>query len=252
MCNFKSGIIFKNRVVLAPNGNESHSDLLESLNIKDDYINTSKVFVRAELIPENYNKALPIEKWKYKVDQDIVPVWYEEDPERYEKEFRDVVSNYLKTQSFESIYGYAWDKVEDSDAGLTYYFMDGFYKKSNFGNDNNYANSIIRKDLNNSKLAKELKEKFGDKLVPITTNLLTLDGLDDYGTVEGDVIAIPTLDLYRRFRKSISKINDFWYLATPHSIYSYNNVMIVMCTGNVTYDWYTEVNGVRPFFILKS
>ena len=37
MCNFKSGIILKNRVVLAPEGNESHSDLLESLGIEDTH-----------------------------------------------------------------------------------------------------------------------------------------------------------------------------------------------------------------------
>ena len=35
MCNFKSGIILKNRVVLAPEGNESHSDLLENLGIEE-------------------------------------------------------------------------------------------------------------------------------------------------------------------------------------------------------------------------
>ena len=41
MCNFKSGIILKNRVVLAPEGNESHSDLLESLEIYDLVFNGS-------------------------------------------------------------------------------------------------------------------------------------------------------------------------------------------------------------------
>lgn len=52
MCNFKSGVILKNRVVLAPEGNESHSDLLESLGIEDNYMDDSKTFVRAELIPK--------------------------------------------------------------------------------------------------------------------------------------------------------------------------------------------------------
>lgn len=87
MCRFKSGIIFKNRIVLCPEGNESHSSLLESLNIKDNYTNASKVFVRAELIPINENKALSIEKWDYKVGKDIVPDWYKEDPENMNKNF---------------------------------------------------------------------------------------------------------------------------------------------------------------------
>lgn len=36
MCNFKSGIILKNKVVLAPEGNESHSGLLERLGIEEN------------------------------------------------------------------------------------------------------------------------------------------------------------------------------------------------------------------------
>ena len=82
MCNFKSGIIFKERVVLAPEGNESHSDLLRSLGIEDSRTNAMRVFIRAELIPKDNNKATPIEEWKFRVDQDIVPDWYETDPYR--------------------------------------------------------------------------------------------------------------------------------------------------------------------------
>ena len=48
MCEFKSGIIFKNRVELAPLENESHSSLLEKLDIEDNEFNASKKFVRAE------------------------------------------------------------------------------------------------------------------------------------------------------------------------------------------------------------
>lgn len=73
MCQFKSGIVLKNKVVLAPEGNESHSDLLESLGIEDNHLNASKTFVRAELIPKDNNKAVDVKEWKYRVDQDIVP-----------------------------------------------------------------------------------------------------------------------------------------------------------------------------------
>lgn len=53
MCRFKSGIILKDKVVIAPEDNDSHSDLLESLGIEDSYIGASKTFVRAELVPKN-------------------------------------------------------------------------------------------------------------------------------------------------------------------------------------------------------
>ena len=258
MCQFKSGIILKNKVVLAPDGNESHSDLLKSLGIEDNYMNSSKTFIRAELIPKDGNKALPVNEWTFKVDQDITPDWYDEDPKKYETEFRDAVREYMKTymenHNVVEILGRFWTPIK-RDGNRIYYLLDGFFMKSEFGKNNNYANSFIREKLNNSDLAKELKEKFGDKLVPITTDLLSLDGLDDYGKVEGDILAIPTLDLYRECRKYIPKVNNWWWLATPDSTpsgFGSDGVRCVNSYGCVNCDWYDNCEAVRPFFILES
>ena len=95
MCKFKSGIILKNRIVLAPEGNDSHSDLLEDLNIEDSHFNASKTFVRVELVPPDGNKAVDVSKWEYIVDQYITPDWYDNDPGRYEADFRAAVKEYL-------------------------------------------------------------------------------------------------------------------------------------------------------------
>lgn len=252
MCRFKSGIILKNRVVLAPEGNESHSDLLESLNIPDTHLYASKVFVRAELTPENGNKAEDINKWKFRVDQDIVPDWFEEDPDRYEKEFRDAVGAYIKDK-FCVIAGRAWSPIK-TEGNKTYYLSDGILIDCTFGDSNNYANSRVRKYLNESKLAAELKNELGDRLVPISTNLLSLDGLDDYGTVEGDILAIPTIDLYRECRKDIPKIEERWWLATPDSTpsgYGSDYVLCIDSLGRVDCYWRSNVRGVRPFFIVQ-
>lgn len=253
MCNFKSGLIFKNRVVLAPEGNDSHSDLLESLGIEDTHLNASKTFVRAELIPKDSNKAIDVKEWKYRVDQDIVPDWYEEDPDRYEQEFCDAVREYMK-ERITVICGMAWTKIKEDDKG-TYYLLDGILENLKFGRNNNYAESYIREDLNNGNFANKLKEEFGDRLVPISTNLLSLDGLDDYGIVEGDILAIPTIDLYRECRKSIPKIDKWWWLATPSSTpsgCSSGDVRYVGSGGGVGCDWCYSFEGVRPFFILKA
>ncbi len=98
MCRFKSGIILKSKVVIAPGENESHSDLLESLGIKDDYLNATKTFVRAELIPENnewwVNPEEHPEKWRFVVDQDITPDWFDQDES--EKVFREAVCAWWK------------------------------------------------------------------------------------------------------------------------------------------------------------
>lgn len=252
MCQFKSGIILKNRVVLAPEGNDSHSDLLDSLGIEDNRMNAMKVFVRAELLPPNRNKAAAIDKWVFNVDQDITPDWFNEDRGRYETEFRDAVRDYLKDK-FITICGYAWNKVVDGE--FTYYFMDGFMDKCEFGSTNNYKNSKVRDMLVNSELAKDLQKEFGDRLVPITLDLLSLDGLDDYGTVSGDILAIPTIDLYRKHRKNVSKLDSWYWLATPDSTptgCSSDFVQCVYSNGRVIYVWCGSVRAVRPFFVLKS
>lgn len=252
MCQFKSGIILKNKVVLAPEGNDSHSDLLESLGIENDRMNAMKVFVRAELLPPNGDKAVPVDEWIFNVDQDITPDWFDDDRGKYETEFRDAIKEYMKDKII-SICGYAWNKVVDGN--LTYYFMDGYLDKCEFGKTNNYTDSNIRNMITNSDLAKNLQLEFGDRLVPITLDLLSLDGLDDYGTVTGDILAIPTIDLYRKYRKNISKLDSWYWLATPDSTpsgYCSDDVLCVRSGGDVGCGWCSDVGAVRPFFILKS
>lgn len=253
LCRFKSGIILKKKVVLAPEGNESHSDLLESLGVKDTDFNASKKFLRVELIPKDNNKATPIDEWRYNVDQDVKPDWYEKDPERYEQEFRDAVKDYMNDR-FTAMCGMLWSKIKE-DEKRTYYLLADSMELSEFGKNNDYRDSYIREKLNKSELAKKLKAEFGDKLVPITTNLLSLDGLDDYGTVEGDVLAIPTLDLYRECRKNIPNAESWWWLSTPDSTPSgcgSGYVQVVGSGGGVGCDCSGGCCGVRPFCIIKS
>lgn len=255
MCKFKSGIILKNKVVLTPEGNESHSDLLESLEIADTHMNAAKTFVRAELIPKDNDRMSDVKNWRYEVDQDIVPDWYEKDPERYEHEFRNAVEKYMEEwkKNFKFICGHYWTSV--TDGNLTYYFMNGILKRSEFGKTNNYANSYVRNDLINSELAEELKEEFGDKLVPISLDLISMDGFKDYGTVEGDILAILNFQLLMKFGESIPLIEDLYWLANPNQTPARGDAHYVQCVysvGGVLYGRCDYARGVRPFFILKS
>ena len=74
MCKLKSAIILKDRVFIPDY--DSHSKMLEELKIKDTKGNAERLFVRAELYPENGDVFSPIDQWKFNVDQDIVPDWY--------------------------------------------------------------------------------------------------------------------------------------------------------------------------------
>lgn len=254
MCEFKSGVILKNRIVLCPQNNESHSKLLESLNINDDYMNASKVFVRAELIPPNRYITKDISEWKYIVDQDIVPDWYENDKQRYEEEFRDMVKKWVHNNiNFVRICGRPWTPVSDGE--YTYYYMYGCEKNMRFGNTNNYKNSDIRRELNESYLLEKLKEKLKDNLVPIHIDLTAMDGTKDYGTLDEDFLSIPTVELLMKHGSRIPLINSWYWLATPNQTPSRDDssfVQYVSSDGCVDYDgcrcggW-----GVRPFFILK-
>ena len=77
MCRLKSGLILKNRVFVPEY--DSHTEMLEELGIKDDYLNASKTFVRVELSPANGDVFSDIDTWELNVDQDIMPEWYDED-----------------------------------------------------------------------------------------------------------------------------------------------------------------------------
>ena len=93
MCQLKSGIILKNRVFVPEY--DSHTKMLEELGIKDDYLNASKTFVRAELSPANGDVFSDIDTWILTVDQDITPEWYDENI--YKPQVVEAVKEWAKT-----------------------------------------------------------------------------------------------------------------------------------------------------------
>ena len=96
MCRFKSGIILKSKCVVAPGENDSHSDLLEELGIKDDHLGATQKFVRAELIPPKDEWWTDPDTWTMVVDQDIVPDWFTDDKEKYIADFKAAVKEWWK------------------------------------------------------------------------------------------------------------------------------------------------------------
>ena len=82
MCQLKSCLVLKDRV-FCPDYN-SHQSMLEELGIEDDYLHASKTLVRVEFTPPDNTKSLmePLDRWTLKVDQDIVPEWWDEKADR--------------------------------------------------------------------------------------------------------------------------------------------------------------------------
>ena len=96
MCKLKSAIILKDRIFMPDY--DSHSKMLEELGITDDYINASKVFVRAELSPADGDVFSDIDGWKLEVDQDITPEWFDE--KDCAERMRKAVKEWSKTHIF--------------------------------------------------------------------------------------------------------------------------------------------------------
>lgn len=121
--------------------------------------------------------------------------------------------------------------------------------------DNNWKTSSMREFLNN-KYLEEIEKAFGkDRIVEHTIDLLSMDGLDDYG-ISIDKVSLLTIDQYRKYRKVLGKnINNWWWLITPDSTssgWSARCVRYVNSDGFVGYGGCDYDGGVRPFFILKS
>ena len=252
MCRFKSALIFKDKVVLAPIYNESHSTMLDKCGIEDTDFNARKVFIRAELIPYEGDFMSDISKWKYIVDQDVTPDWYEEDSEKYEEMFRKEVEAW-RDKNIIMICGQPCTKLKEEN-GNTYYHMCKPLFESEFGTDNNYANSAVRKELLEHEFTLSLQKEYGDRLVPVVMDLTALDGLKDYGKVT-DIIGIPDLNLYRECRENILAGDRWWWLSTPNSTpFGTGSSCVRYVHSDGCVGWgYSDLEGsVRPFFILKS
>lgn len=137
--------------------------------------------------------------------------------------------------------------------------IDGTYKFDNGSND--FRTSEIKNVLNdeNGKILSDIYKGFGKENVLLdTVDLLSMDGLDTYGTCDCKV-HLGTFDDYRKARKNgmfrTENEKPFW-LDTPDSTNegcSASCVQVVDCGGDVRYcgcDW--DGYGVRPFCSLDS
>lgn len=162
----------------------------------------------------------------------------------------------LKTGEIFEVNNVEYIVLEQLHANQTAVIRKELLDDMEFGDDNNnWKTSSIRKYLNGDYL-KEIEEAFGkDRIVEHKVDLLSLDGLDDYG-VSIDKVSLLTIDQYRRYRKVLGdNLENWWWLSTPDSTpsgYSGRYVQYVLSDGDVDFDDCDYVGGVRPFFILQS
>ena len=96
MCKLKSCIVLKDRI-FCPDYN-SHDKMLSDLKIKDTRENAEILFVRVELSPMDGDVFSPVNTWRMKVDQDILPDWWVAEAE--EPRVREAVAEWAKDHIF--------------------------------------------------------------------------------------------------------------------------------------------------------
>jgi hypothetical protein len=121
-------------------------------------------------------------------------------------------------------------------------------------NTNNWTDSSIKKFLNSEFYNRVSSEVGSDNILPINTNLISLDGQKEYGE-SNDYVSLLTVDLYRENRDIIPNTGEWWWLATPWS--TKNNgyertTCVVSPRGLIDYVNCYRIIGVRPFCIFYS
>lgn len=126
-----------------------------------------------------------------------------------------------------------------------------------FGDDNNFAESVILKRLKEEVLPKIENAIGAENIVEHEVDLLSMDGSDKWGKAKCK-ISIPTFDFYRKHVKVFDKhkVSRWWWLATPDSTSKHCNDDWVECVAPSgilnCHDSRCGFGGVRPFLIFVS
>ena len=151
---------------------------------------------------------------------------------------------------------YEFIRFKNAQGGVAVVFKDVLFK-SEYGPNNNLAESKIMKQLN-EEILPEIEALIGaENVLEFETDLTSLDGSKKHGVMRSK-ISLPTFDFYRENVSVFDryKINSWWWLATPDSTSERCNDDLIVCVsprGYVYIDDYDRVNdGVRPSCIFSS
>ncbi len=89
-----SFVVTKNKVFWSKKS-DSHQDIIEEYHLVE-MVNNQVTFVRTEISPEDRDLRRPPKEWKFIVEQDILPDWY--DPKEVERRCRIALTKWRKTK----------------------------------------------------------------------------------------------------------------------------------------------------------
>lgn len=145
--------------------------------------------------------------------------------------------------------------LEQLDGHTVVIKKDKYGPDIHFGSHNNYNGSDADEICN--KFGDEIAEIIGaDNMLEFDLDLTANDGMKCYGSVKRKM-ALRTADMQRKYAYIFDKLPKFWeWLATAYSTPKHEDSTGVECVsplGRFSYDNVNcNINGVRPFCILKS
>ena len=146
-------------------------------------------------------------------------------------------------------------KFSDID-GVTIAVSKDIVFRSEFGDNNNLAESDVLEKLNKEILPELIKEVGQENILEFETDLTTLDGLKPYEPLKSK-ISIPSFDFYRANVEMFDKykVDSWWWLATPDTAEPHYNPSWLLCVspgGGIYSDNCNGRRGVRPFLKFVS
>lgn len=184
--------------------------------------------------------------------------YFENELNRINKEFDEYKKQHMEKPEIGKtieIAGMEWMILKKTEKGY-FAVLNGFDgKERTFDSDsNNWIESDLRKELNDSFLKKITEELGEDAVVEFDRDLLSLDGQTEYGHCE-DKISLLTVDEYRKYRKLLPNTNDWWWLITPWSTPAngYISTLTVVSPSGIFDNNICNLSvGVRPVCIFSS
>lgn len=146
-----------------------------------------------------------------------------------------------------------WKILDITDAGYMC-IGDSLGNKIFDDNSNNWNKSSLRTYLNGEFYEKVAKEIGEDNIFAFKRDLLSLDGMEEYGESD-DFVSLLTVDEYRKYRKHIPNYEQWWWLITPWSTpcNNYESTVTVVSPSGFFFNFNCGFNfGVRPVCIFSS
>ena len=163
------------------------------------------------------------------------------------------VKNVKIGETFELV-GYVWKVLDITEKGYVC-LMECMEDNMQFDKDSNdWKESNLRKYLNEDFYEKLVAAVGEENIIPFERDLLSLDGLKEYGTCE-DKVSLISLDEYRKYRELLPREGTWYWTLTPDSTKENGDEywMAVVSPSGYFYDDNCDCSyGVRPFCIFSS